>query len=416
MDDLGMREKYCHSQGATLYDEGRYDEAIEFFEKAIALKDEPYTRYHCALAWSEKGDCDRALAHLSKAIELNPSVAKYYYRRSTLRRLKGEEGMAGRDYKKALRLDPDYGRIEEIRSGYQAMERDFLQYEMIARCNEARPNNRDLAELVREEEKGLRKMCDAMEGASCLLPCPAYCCHFSGELVRHGVYIGAWKLLAVRRFLGEKGLAEGEFLGRMPMGKERYLRRLIPPNVVVRERGEESVYFPRRRKVCLSKAVLKDRPKGRDYQELLWINEDSRACSFLQHKGCMIHDVGDDPGLGACKEFLCLTGAVFVALNHHGLIDESRIGALPMKRLNKIAVESLLLLSSTLYGDETLRLLFTAMQEALTKAIEADTAGDTESISGSLGEYRRLKRKYEALRKGRIEELRRKVESLFKAL
>ena len=56
------------------------------------------------------------------------------------------------------------------------------------------------------------------------------------------------------------------------------------------------------------------------------------------------------------------------------------------------------------------------MQEALTKAIEADTAGDTESISGSLGEYRRLKKRYEALRKRRIEDLRRKIESLFKAL
>jgi HPt (histidine-containing phosphotransfer) domain-containing protein len=86
-----------------------------------------------------------------------------------------------------------------------------------------------------------------------------------------------------------------------------------------------------------------------------------------------------------------------------------------MKRLNRVAVESLLLLASTLYGDETLRLLFTSMQEALTKALEADRAGDTESVSGLTRECRRLKGKYEASRKRRIKELRRKIEGLFEA-
>ena len=45
-DETGLREKYLHSQGAALYDEGRFDEAIDFFERAIALDDQPYTRYH----------------------------------------------------------------------------------------------------------------------------------------------------------------------------------------------------------------------------------------------------------------------------------------------------------------------------------------------------------------------------------
>src|SRR5208282_1355566 len=117
MVDRAMREKYLHSQGAALYEEGRFDEAIEFLREAIALDEHAYTQYHLGLSFLAKHDLDRALAALGRAIELAPVTARYYYERSTVWRLRGEPVRADEDYRAALRIDPQYGRREKIRAG-----------------------------------------------------------------------------------------------------------------------------------------------------------------------------------------------------------------------------------------------------------------------------------------------------------
>jgi tetratricopeptide (TPR) repeat protein len=394
--DLGLLEKYLHSQGAAFYDEGRWDEAIELFHKAIALDDQSYTRYHLCLAYLEKKDFDRALDEINRAIELNPSVAKYYYRRSLIWQSRGDRARADQDYQRATTLDENYGRVEQIRSSYSAVERAFSDTQVLEWCSAARVKSEELRSIVQELEESLQGVRRTIQDASCTLPCSAYCCHFSGETIRHGVHIGPWKLSAIRNVLKDKGLPESDYLGRLQFTGEEHLVRLIPPHHVVRERGKGFVYYPKRSEKVLDKALLEDLPKGREYQDLLWINENSRACAFLQEGKCSIHDLADEPSLPACKEFLCMTGFVFVVLRHLGLVDPAHIGARPMAALNRIAVEAVLSLGQTLYNERLTRLR-TAQSEALKAAAEADTRGDSEEVVRSLKKYRWVTGEYEAV-------------------
>ena len=395
-DALGLMEKYLHSQGAALYDEGRFDEAIDFFERAIALDDQSYTRYHLCLAYIEKKNFDKAHREINRAIELNPSVAKYYHRRSQIWQSKGDRTRAHEDYGKAIRLDANYPRARQIRSSYGTIEQTFSNVEMLEWCSTVRTNSGDLGSIVRGLGESLKEMREAVETASCALPCPAYCCHFSGETIRHGVHIGAWKLSALRRFLKEKGLPESDFLGKIQFTGKEHLVRLIPPHHVVKEHGEEFVYYPKRAKKGLSKSLLEHVPKGKEYQDLLWINEKSRACAFLSEGRCMIHDLGDEPSLPACKEFLCMTGFVFAVLSHLRMVETSQLREMRMAELNQLAVEALLILGSTLY-DERVTRLRAAAHDVLKNAVEADTAEESDEVVRRITKYRRLTEEYDNL-------------------
>jgi hypothetical protein len=146
----------------------------------------------------------------------------------------------------------------------------------------------------------------------------------------------------------------------------------------------------------LGKALLEDLPKGKDYQELLWINEKSRACAFLSEHKCMIHDLGGESSLPACKEFLCMTGFMFVVLDHLGMIEGSQLRTRSMAQLNRLSVKALLILGRTLY-DERLTRLRTAGYEALKAAVEADTREASDEVDRCITKYRRLTEEYENL-------------------
>jgi tetratricopeptide (TPR) repeat protein len=409
-DTLGLMEKYLHSQGAALFEKGCFDEAADFFERAAALDDQSYTRYHLCLVCIEKKDYERALSEINRAIELNPSVAKYYHRRSQIWHSMGEGTRAGEDHERAIRLDANYACAEQIRSSYSAVEKAFSNVDMLEWCGTVRANSGELGSIVRDFEESLKKLHETVETASCSLPCPAYCCHFEGETIRHGVHIGAWKLSAIRSFLKEKSLPEGGFLGRMPFTGEEHLARLIPPHHVVKEHGEEFVYYPKRGKKALGKALLRHLPKGRDYQELLWINEKSRACSFLTEGKCVIHDLGDEPGLPACKEFLCMTGFVFAVLRHLGMIERTQLVARSMADLNQLAAEALLILGRTLYGDRLIRLR-AEVYESLKAAVEADAGEESDEAARCITTYRRLTEDYENLFATQKELAKREIEN-----
>jgi tetratricopeptide (TPR) repeat protein len=60
-----------------------------------------------AIDWSRKGDLDRAIADLERAIELAPDDAKAYRHRGNAFGLKGDVDRALADYDRALRIDPN---------------------------------------------------------------------------------------------------------------------------------------------------------------------------------------------------------------------------------------------------------------------------------------------------------------------
>jgi hypothetical protein len=320
-----MAEKYCHSMGAALYEEGRFDEAIRFFEQALALDEQPYTRCDLGLIFMAKNDLDRALKETTRAIQLCPAEAEYYYRRSAVWRRSGEDARRDADMEEAVRLDPNYRRVERIRAG---------------------------AEVLRKALCG-----GEAQVGSCIVPCPAYCCYFSHEPVVHGVCIGPWKLRAIRQFLQESGLAEAEFLERLPFGEEEQHVRMIPPDFVVKEQGRKVVFFPKRGNKVLGRRLFRDLPRGIGYKPLAWVTAKARPCVFLDSGKCSVHDLGDEPALPACKEFFCLTGLAFLSLSRLGLISASEIQAKGMGELNRIAADTLSALSDGLHADESAAVL-----------------------------------------------------------
>lgn len=306
-----MAEKYYHSQGAVFYEEGRYDEAARCFLKALALDDRPYIRHHLGLSYMGKGDLDGALKEMTRAVDLAPLSAEYRYERSMVWRRKGDGQRADEDYRKAVQIDANYARIGRIRDSAGVLEKAFLGCGM--------DNERLLQEASRIKNEELRAIADGMvisaknaekafEGKSCIVPCPAYCCHFSHEPVVHGLMIGAWKLQAIEKFLREKGLQQEAYVGALLFDRETHLTRLIPPDYILRHNGGHSVFYPRRTSRPLGTGLLRNLPKGMGYRELVWITQEARTCAFLDRGRCIIHDMGGDPALSACKEFLCLTG------------------------------------------------------------------------------------------------------------
>lgn len=317
-----MLEKYYHSQGAVFLHEKRPDEAIECFQKALALNDQPHTHADLCRAYLQKNELDRALREMDRAIEMKPFLAAYYHQRSLVWEQAGDKDRASEDHLRSVTLDKNYVRIEKIASAVSA----------------------------------LSKACAAMradvQGLSCTLPCPAYCCHFTGEPIRHGVHVGAWKLRSVRELLREMGENEETFLARLPVTHGSHITRLIPPNYIINEGGRQFAYYPALSTKILGGELLADVPKGTDYQNLLWIDEKARACAFLKKGRCMIHDTGDEPALAACKEFLCLTALVFMTLEALELVDGVRVRKRGMGELNHLAVEAMLVLETTIDNND----------------------------------------------------------------
>jgi hypothetical protein len=215
--------------------------------------------------------------------------------------------------------------------------------------------------------------------------------------VLHGLCVGPWKLQAIRRHAGRKGLREEGLLGRLPFGPEEKRLRLIPPHVVVKEAGEPVVFYPRRKGKPLGKDRLKGLPRTIDFKEPVWITADAKACAFLDEGTCAVHDLGDEPALPACKEFLCLTAYVFLILDHLGFKEVRGMPARPMEELNALAVEGLLLLSERLYGNEEIDRIEAAMGDALKRALEADAREDHPRVAVLLARYQELEKEHELL-------------------
>ena len=78
-----MTGKEYFYRGDTYRMQGKYDEAIEAFTKAIELDDEyVFSSYvNLGVVYFEKGEYDKAIDACTKAIELDPGFIGAYYNR-----------------------------------------------------------------------------------------------------------------------------------------------------------------------------------------------------------------------------------------------------------------------------------------------------------------------------------------------
>ena len=71
--------------------------------------------FHTGLAYSDSDDYDKAIAHYTKAIELNSEYAVAYNNRGMLYGRRGEYARALEDFEQALRVDPSYSQAQRNR-------------------------------------------------------------------------------------------------------------------------------------------------------------------------------------------------------------------------------------------------------------------------------------------------------------
>ena len=141
------------SEGKTAFEAQKYDEAINYFDKAIA--NDPNNAEAYAYRGRAKRDIDlkSSIDDCTKAIDLNPSLCQAYYGRGNAESISKKFDEAIKDFNKAIELNPKFaeayasrgitkyyagdkaGAIEDLK---KAGELGFNKaYEMIRRFEES---------------------------------------------------------------------------------------------------------------------------------------------------------------------------------------------------------------------------------------------------------------------------------------
>ncbi|RLE10720.1 hypothetical protein DRJ00_00575 [Candidatus Aerophobetes bacterium] len=121
-------------KGSRLYEEGRVDEAIAVYKKALKLNPEEYSIYlMLGVLYEEKGVLEEASRYFEEAKNLSPKKIDFYNQRGMIYYQRGKLDRAISDAKEALKIDPNsaashfllgscyevQGRVKEAISEYQ---------------------------------------------------------------------------------------------------------------------------------------------------------------------------------------------------------------------------------------------------------------------------------------------------------
>jgi protein O-mannosyl-transferase len=129
--------------GDLLYHQGRVEEAIAHFQKALEIQPKyAQAHHHLGCALLAHGRVDEALAHFRKALELRPNHAETHNNLGVVLRQQGQLENATAHFQKALELRPDYA--EAHNNFGLALRRQGQPENAIAHFQKAlelRPNN-----------------------------------------------------------------------------------------------------------------------------------------------------------------------------------------------------------------------------------------------------------------------------------
>jgi Tfp pilus assembly protein PilF/TolB-like protein len=98
-----------NNRGNAYSDKGRYDRAIQDYDKALSLDPEHTTSYrNRGIVYQKRGLYDRAIQDYERAIRLDPRYPLNYHGRAVAYASKNQYSRAIRDYNRTLSLKPDY--------------------------------------------------------------------------------------------------------------------------------------------------------------------------------------------------------------------------------------------------------------------------------------------------------------------
>jgi tetratricopeptide (TPR) repeat protein len=96
--------------GLALLQKGQMDEAVEHFQKALALQPGFGDAHNnLGLILFQRGQVDEAIDHFQKALAIHPENAPAHYNLGNALLHKGQLDGAGAQFKKAIEFDPAYG-------------------------------------------------------------------------------------------------------------------------------------------------------------------------------------------------------------------------------------------------------------------------------------------------------------------
>jgi tetratricopeptide (TPR) repeat protein len=96
-------------RGGRAMSAGRYDEAIDAFQKGVALDpDEPALRHKLATALGLKGDLSAAIATMRETVRRSPTFAKGHYSLGLLYLQANDFAHAAASFQDALKVEPSY--------------------------------------------------------------------------------------------------------------------------------------------------------------------------------------------------------------------------------------------------------------------------------------------------------------------
>jgi tetratricopeptide (TPR) repeat protein len=130
-------------QGTTFGKKGQYDRAIAYLNKALDINPKNADAYNFrGNAYASKGQYDKAISDYDKALELNPRHFIAYNNRGTAYFEKGQHDKAIADYNKALELNPEDAMAYSNRAA--AYSKKGQHDKAISDCNKALElNSRD---------------------------------------------------------------------------------------------------------------------------------------------------------------------------------------------------------------------------------------------------------------------------------
>lgn len=104
VDDIG----YHVGLGTDLYRRGMYDQAIEEFQKALALNSHYADIHnHLAIAYNARGNYNEAIEHFKQAISINPKFIEARTNLGLTLRAANRPDDARDEFQRVLEMDPD---------------------------------------------------------------------------------------------------------------------------------------------------------------------------------------------------------------------------------------------------------------------------------------------------------------------